>query len=321
MSVYAFVETKDGRPKHASLEALCYARALSETQGHSKVCAIIIGPIKEPAALGAYGATEGVCVGSTPLQTIQLQARALASALPEAAHFTLILARSLVGEQIAARVAILQQAALATGVLALPEEQETGTYLSRSIYTGKAFETLHMKSKRRIFCVQKNAVPFHEDSHAAAPKMSEKPFTADKTTTPTRLGEQKSSQRIPLPEADIVVSGGRGMKGPENWHLIEELAHTLGAATACSKPVADMEWRPHHEHVGQTGLKIAPKLYIAIGISGAVQHLAGISNSKVIVVINSDPEAPFFQVADYGIVGDALKILPQLTHSIKKLCP
>ena len=165
---------------------------------------------------------------------------------------------------------------------------------------------------------EKNAITLQPQA-SSTPKQTSLAFTYSSEQVLEYLGEQKSKQQVPLPEAEIVISGGRGMKDPQNWSIIEEIAELLGAATACSKPVSDMSWRPHHEHVGQTGIKIAPQLYIAIGISGAVQHIAGISNSKYIVVINNDSEAPFFQIANYGIVGDALEVLPKLKASLQKL--
>ena len=190
--------------------------------------------------------------------------------------------------------------------------------MKRSIYTGKAFAITELKADRKIITIRKNSVPITEDGGAAevvsfAPSLEDSDFGVAVKST------EKSEGEVLLPEADIVVSGGRGLKGPENWGILEDLAKALGAATGCSKPVSDMNWRPHHEHVGQTGVKVAPSLYIAIGISGAIQHLAGVNSSKNIVVINKDPEAPFFKAADYGIVGDAFEVVPKLTEAIKSL--
>ena len=319
MEVYVFVETENGTAKQASLEALCYGRAVAESIGHKEVKAVLTSPLQSSEQLGGCGATELLSASPAPLPAPQAQAEVLAAVLPEEGNFTLIMARTVSNEQIAARLAVLQHAALSTGVTSLPEENEDGCLLQRSIYTGKAFERVQLKGKRRILCVRKNAVPFRQDSSAAAPKSTEITYSLSDMPLPIYLRQHKSTQAVPLPEADIVVSGGRGMKDPKNWHLLESLAAELGAATACSKPVSDMNWRPHHEHVGQTGIKIAPSLYIAVGISGAVQHLAGVNSSKVIVVINKDPEAPFFQAADYGIVGDAIEVLPMLTAAVKKI--
>ena len=319
MHVYVFIETEENKPKRASLEALCYGRALAEAEGHRTTTALLTSSLENTASLSSSGATHLISIGDSLPSAPQIQAEALQAVLPKEEAFTLVIARTISGEQVAAQVSILCEAALSTGVLSLPRENEHGCLLRRSIYTGKAFETLQLKGKRRILCPQKNAVPFRQDSSTPVLQSKRVAHTSSVTSLPKHLHQQKSTQEVPLPEADIVVSGGRGMKDPKNWHLIEELAYALGAATACSKPVSDMEWRPHHEHVGQTGLKVAPSLYIAVGISGAVQHIAGINNSKVIVVINKDTEAPFFQAADYGIVGDAMKVLPRLTAAVKIL--
>jgi electron transfer flavoprotein alpha subunit len=192
----------------------------------------------------------------------------------------------------------------------------SGFVVKKSIYTGKAFSYLALTNQKKVIAIRKNAAEVREDGSAA--QVTEyKAVYNDSDFAAKIVSSEKASGEILLPEANIVVSGGRGMKGPEHWHLIETLAKTLHAATGCSKPVSDMGWRPHHEHVGQTGVKVAPQLYIAVGISGAIQHLAGVNSSKCIVVINKDAEAPFFKAADYGIVGDAFEIIPKLTEAIK----
>jgi electron transfer flavoprotein alpha subunit len=225
------------------------------------------------------------------------------------------LAKSSLGDAVAARLAIKLQAALVSNVVELPR-LDGGFVVKRSIYTGKAFADTTVTTAKKILAIKKNAVDQKLDGAKAqvetfAVSIPESDFASKISATERATGE------VLLPEADIVVSGGRGMKGPENWGMIEDLAKTLGAATGCSKPVSDIGWRPHHEHVGQTGVKVAPTLYIAVGISGAIQHLAGVNSSKCIVVINKDPEAPFFKAADYGIVGDAFEIVPQLTAALK----
>ncbi|MGE0771818.1 MAG: electron transfer flavoprotein subunit alpha/FixB family protein, partial [Cyclobacteriaceae bacterium] len=226
----------------------------------------------------------------------------------------LVLANSSLGTPVAARVAAKQKASLANNVVGLPDTNG-GFKVKKSIYTGKAFATFDLKNEKKVIGIRKNAVELKEtDAEAEVSVLSaEAPIDATKITS-----TEKATGDILLAEAEIVVSGGRGMKGPEHWGVLEDLAKTLGAATGCSKPVSDMGWRPHHEHVGQTGVKVAPQLYVAVGISGAIQHLAGVNSSKCIVVINKDADAPFFKAADYGIVGDAFDVVPKLTEAIKQ---
>jgi electron transfer flavoprotein alpha subunit len=200
-------------------------------------------------------------------------------------------------------------------VVELPHTQN-GFSVRRSIYTGKAFAWVELKNQKKVIAIRKNAAEVKEVGGNAS-VVSYSPVLSDADFNTVILSSEKATGEVLLPEAEIVVSGGRGMKGPEHWGMLEELARTLHAATGCSKPVSDMGWRPHHEHVGQTGIKVAPQLYIAVGISGAIQHLAGVNSSKCIVVINKDADAPFFKAADYGIVGDAFEVVPKLTAAIK----
>ena len=203
-------------------------------------------------------------------------------------------------------------AGLVTGAVALPE----GNTVRKAVFSGKAFADVEIKTATKIISVLPNAV----DKQIGQGSVAVENFSCEIPTTRLTVKEvKKASTELSLTEADIVVSAGRGLKGPENWGMIEELAQELGAATACSRPVADIGWRPHHEHVGQTGIAIRPNLYIAVGISGAIQHLAGVNGSKTIVVINTDPEAPFFKAADYGIVGDAFEVVPKMIAAVKKL--
>jgi electron transfer flavoprotein alpha subunit len=271
----------------------------------------------ELASIGEAGAAKVLHISDERLNAgvIQAHASAVAQAFESTGASTLILAKSSLGDAVAARLAIKLQAALVSNVVELPR-LEGGFVVKRSIYTGKAFADTTITTAKKILAIKKNAVDQKLDGAKAqvetfAVAIPESDFASKISATERATGE------VLLPEADIVVSGGRGMKGPENWGMIEELAKTLGAATGCSKPVSDIGWRPHHEHVGQTGVKVAPTLYIAVGISGAIQHLAGVNSSKCIVVINKDPEAPFFKAADYGIVGDAFEIVPQLTAALK----
>ena len=241
---------------------------------------------------------------------------AIAEAMNQEGADLLVLAKSSLGDPVSARVSIKVGAALASNVSDLPDTS-SGFSVKKSIYTGKAFANTSLEGDKKIISIKKNAVAIKEDGGSAevvafSPAINDGDFTVVTTKT------EKAEGDILLPEADLVVSGGRGLKGPENWGMVEELAKTLGAATGCSKPVSDMDWRPHHEHVGQTGIKVSPSLYIAIGISGAIQHLAGVNSSKYILVINKDAEAPFFKAADYGVVGDAFDVVPKLTEAIKK---
>lgn len=313
MSVVVFAEIAEGKVKKTSLEAISYAAALNS----GDVVAVVLGteaPAEELAGLGASGAAKVVQVADERLNqgVIMAYANALAQVAEQQGADTLVLAKSSLGDPVAARVAIKLDAALIGNVTELPKE---GQY-QRSIYTGKAFATTALKKEKKIIAIKKNAIGIKEDGTAASVEqgtvnLSDADFAAKITSQDKKTGE------VLLPEADLVVSGGRGLKGPENWGMVEDLASELGAATGCSKPVSDMDWRPHHEHVGQTGVKVAPSLYIAVGISGAIQHLAGVNSSKCIVVINKDEDAPFFKAADYGIVGDAFDVMPKLLEAVK----
>jgi len=319
MSIVVYVEQSAGKIKKTSLEAVSYGYALAAKTGEGAVVAVALGTLdsNELASIGEAGAAKVLHISDERLNAgvIQAHASAVAQAFESTGANTLILAKSSLGDAVAARLAIKLQAALVSNVVDLPR-LEGGFVVKRSIYTGKAFADTTVTTAKKILAIKKNAVDQKLDGARAqvetfAVAIPESDFASKISATERATGE------VLLPEADIVVSGGRGMKGPENWGMIEELAKTLGAATGCSKPVSDIGWRPHHEHVGQTGVKVAPTLYIAVGISGAIQHLAGVNSSKCIVVINKDPEAPFFKAADYGIVGDAFEIVPQLTAALK----
>jgi len=319
MSIVVYVEQSAGKIKKTSLEAVSYGFALAAKTGEGAVVAVALGTLdsNELASIGEAGAAKVLHISDERLNAgvIQAHASAVAQAFESTGASTLILAKSSLGDAVAARLAIKLQAALVSNVVELPR-LEGGFVVKRSIYTGKAFADTTVTTAKKILAIKKNAVDQKLDGAKAqvetfAVAIPESDFASKISATERATGE------VLLPEADIVVSGGRGMKGPENWGIIEELAKTLGAATGCSKPVSDIGWRPHHEHVGQTGVKVAPTLYIAVGISGAIQHLAGVNSSKCIVVINKDPEAPFFKAADYGIVGDVFEIIPQLTAALK----
>jgi electron transfer flavoprotein alpha subunit len=313
MTSLVFVETSEGKVRKTSLEAIAYAHAMG-----GSVTAIALGnaDAAELQSLGKYGAAKVLHANEAKLNqpVIQVYAAVLAKAMQDENADVLVLANSSLGTPVAAKVAIRTNASFASNVVELPNTS-SGFSVKRSIYTGKAFAIVDLKNPKKVIALKKNAAEAKEMGGNAtitpyAVQLNDADFNTNTTST------EKATGDILLPEAEIVVSGGRGMKGPEHWGILEDLAKALHAATGCSKPVSDMGWRPHHEHVGQTGVKVAPQLYIAVGISGAIQHLAGVNSSKCIVVINKDADAPFFKAADYGIVGDAFDILPKLTAAV-----
>lgn len=314
MAILVFVESAEGKIKKTSLEAVSYAHAMG-----GPVTAIALGTVEKSALenLGKFGAQKILHAVDDKLNqgTIQAYASVLVQALQDEQADVLVLANSSLGTPIAARIATRINASLATNVVSLPDTT-SGFVVKKSIYTGKAFSYIALNNQKKVIAIRKNAAAISEDGAAGQVTPYKGQYT-DADFAVKITSTEKATGDILLPEANIVVSGGRGMKGPEHWHILEDLARALHAATACSKPVSDMGWRPHHEHVGQTGVKVAPQLYIAVGISGAIQHLAGVNSSKCIVVINKDAEAPFFKAADYGIVGDAFEIIPKLTEAIK----
>ncbi|MEO5980569.1 MAG: electron transfer flavoprotein subunit alpha/FixB family protein [Chryseolinea sp.] len=315
MAILVFVESAEGKIKKTSLEALSYAQQM----GSGPVTAIALGEvdIAELESLGKFGAGKVLHAADKKLNDgiIQAYTSVLAKAMQDENADILILANSSLGTPVAARVATKIGASLASNVVSLPDTS-SGFTVKKSIYTGKAFAFVDLKNQKKVLALRKNAAVTKDAGSNVA--VTPYPITLTDSDFVTQIiSSEKATGEILLPEANIVVSGGRGMKGPENWGMLEDLAKVLHAATGCSKPVSDMGWRPHHEHVGQTGVKVAPQLYIAVGISGAIQHLAGVNSSKYIVVINKDPEAPFFKSADYGIVGDAFEIIPKLTEAIK----
>jgi electron transfer flavoprotein alpha subunit len=319
MSILVYIEHSEGKVKKTSLEAVAFAKALTSQTGEGDVVAVALGSISddEVAAVGGAGAAKVLHAADSRLDAgvIQAHASAVAQAFQKEGSKTLVLAKSSLGDAVAARLAIKLEAGLVSNVVELPKTD--GDYMvKRSIYTGKAFAETKVTTENKILAVKKNAIDL-KLTDAKAQVESLEVSLADSDFASKITSTERATGEVLLPEADIVVSGGRGLKGPENWGMLEEMAKTLGAATGCSKPVSDIGWRPHHEHVGQTGVKVAPSLYIAVGISGAIQHLAGVNSSKCIVVINKDPEAPFFKAADYGIVGDAFDIIPKLTKALK----
>ena len=316
MPVFIFIDHSEGHVKKASLEALSYGAALA-TQLNTTAEGILLGTIAtDPAGLGKYGITKVHQAASESLNALdaQVDAKIIADFIG-AADAVLIFPHNTTGKAIAPRVAARCKAGLVTGAIDLPDTSK-GFVVRKTVFSGKAFANISLNTPIKIIALNPNAYAVKEGEGKAGivPLSVSAPAPKVKVVSATA-----STGHVPLTEAELVVSGGRGLKGPENWGMIEELASLLGAATACSRPVADAHWRPHNEHVGQTGIAIAPNLYIAIGISGAIQHLAGVNRSKVIVVINKDPEAPFFKAADYGIVGDAFEVVPKMIAAVRQL--
>lgn len=323
MSVLIYVELDNGSIKKTSLEAVAYGAKIAEKTG-DKVAVLALGKadISELEKAGNYGAGKVLHAADDKLD--HENSLAYADVLAQAAHQEnskiIILSKSGLGDAVAARAAAKLKAGIVSGVTGLPEIN--GSFkVPRGIFTGKAFATTEIKSDIKVLVVKKNAIEMDESSVRTVNADVEtfSPVLRDSDFKATIVEVEKAASELSLTEASIIVSGGRGMKGPENWQPLLDLAKALGAATGCSKPVSDLDWRPHHEHIGQTGIKVAPDLYIACGISGAIQHLAGVNGSKCIVVINKDPEAPFFKAADYGIVGDLFEVLPKLTEAVKNL--
>jgi len=315
--VLIFLDHADGHIRKASLEAVSYGAAIAK-QIDTTAEAIILGTVSEDlAALGKYGVTKVHTVSNASLN--QLDAQVYAKVISEAAAATgatvIVFSNNLVGKAVAPRLSARLKAGLVTGAVALPAT-DSGFVVKKNVFSGKAFANVAINTAIKIIALNPNAYSITTGEGTATVAALAVTVDAPKVQV---TATSKVEGEVPLTEAEIVVSGGRGLKGPENWALVTDLAKVLGAATACSRPVADIHWRPHHEHVGQTGIAIAPNLYIAIGISGAIQHLAGVNRSKTIVVINKDPEAPFFKAADYGIVGDAFEVVPKITEAIKKL--
>lgn len=319
MSVLVYVEQVDGKFKKSVFEAVAYAKAIADIQG-SNLTAISIGNVGESELkeLGKYGASKVLNVANDQLKNFVNQAYAsvIAEAAKKEGADVVVLSNSFSGKGLAPRVAVKLEAGLVDGAVELPKIDGASFSVKKNAFSGKAFAITELTSAIKVIALNPNAFGVKESAVDAAIET----FAPEvKATDLAAIVKEivRATDKISLPDAELVVSAGRGLKGPENWGMIEELAGLLGAATACSKPVSDADWRPHSEHVGQTGIAISPNLYIAIGISGAIQHLAGVSSSKVIVVINKDPEAPFFKVADYGIVGDAFEVVPQLIEALK----
>jgi electron transfer flavoprotein alpha subunit len=316
MSVLVFVDHIDGHIKKATLEAASYAAKFAEQTGDSAE-ALVFGNPAGLEDLGMQGIKKVHQLNNDSLAHVdaQVYAKLVAQAAQETGAKVIVFSNNSTGKTIAPRVAVRLKAGLVSGAVALPDTSN-GFIVRKNVFSGKAFADVKIGTGIKVITLNPNAFTIiHSEGKAEIT-----PFHASVDQPKTKVtGTTKTSGKVSLTEADVVVSAGRGLKGPENWKMVEDLAEELGAALACSRPVADAHWRPHNEHVGQTGIAIAPNLYIAIGISGAIQHLAGVNRSKTIVVINKDPEAPFFKAADYGIVGDAFDVVPKMLEAVRKM--
>ena len=313
MSVLVYTESEEGKFKKVALEVASYAKAIADQMGTSVTAVTINGG--DTSVLGNHGIDKVLKVSNEGLT--KFNAKAYASVIKQAADKeganVVIVSSSADSKYLAPLLAVEMDAGYASNVVELPTSTSPFT-VKRTAFTNKAFNFTTIDTDNKVIGLSKNAFGLKETSgNATAEDFS--PSIPEMTVNVESI--DKATDKVTIADAEIVVSGGRGLKGPENWGMLEELAEVLGAATACSKPVSDLGWRPHSEHVGQTGKPVASNLYIAIGISGAIQHLAGINASKVKVVINTDPEAPFFKAADYGVVGDAFDVVPALTEKLK----
>lgn len=314
MAILVYAESQDGQYKKAAFEAISYAKSIADQSGDT-VTAVAIHANAPSDALYQYGANKVVKVDHEHLKNFSINAYAkVLSELKDGD--TIVLPATNDASSFAPLLALKTQATLVTNLTAAPSQVAPFT-AERKAFSGKGIETIQVTEGAKVLTVLQNAFGLKENPVAGTEETADISVEAD-TKVQLIKTEQIATGKVDLKEAEIVVSAGRGMKGPENWGMIEEMADLLGAATACSKPVSDIGWRPHEEHVGQTGKAISPNLYIAVGISGAIQHLAGVNSSKTIVVINSDPEAPFFKSADYGIVGDAFEVVPKLNEALRK---
>lgn len=317
MSVLVFADARGGQIAKATHETIVYGKKIAD-QLSTTVTVVTYGNVDNGTleGLGNFGASK-VLVSKGVSED---QDDALAGLVSEAAKAedspVIIFSFDPSGKVLAPKLSARMGAGLVAGVIDVPSIEGDQMTVTKNVFSGKAFAKYRINTPKKILSLLPNSIQIEKSDSTATVEE----FSAELPGNRLRVKEVKAlgGEGIPLPEAELVVSAGRGLKGPENWAIVEELADTMGAATACSRPVSDMDWRPHHEHVGQTGIAIRPNLYIAAGISGAIQHLAGVNGSKTIVVINTDAEAPFFKAADYGVVGDAFEVLPRLNEAFKK---
>lgn len=320
MNVLVYLEHWDGKFKKSTYELVSYAAALAK-QAQSDVYGLVLGSVDETElnTLATYGLSKLVHIDHAVFKVLdnQLFTDIIAQVVEKINAKYIIFAHNNTGKPLASRLSARLKAGIVSGIIGLPESLSP-FIIRKKLFTGKATAQVKVNTDKVILTLSQNAYGVFENPVTISKQNIE--VTIEESLAKTILKDvQKFTAKVLLTDAEIIVSGGRGMKGPENWGIIEELADVLGAATACTRPVSDEGWRPHHEHVGQTGKIVAPMLYIACGISGAIQHVAGISSSKYIIAINKDPEAPIFEVADYGIVGDVMQVLPEITKKIKEV--
>lgn len=314
--VIVVAETSDGKVRKSALEGVYYGSKVAEMLG-TKCAALILGPCTDGGRLGMFGASEVLHVENEKLSSFDSQvfSKVIVSVANDKNARVVLLPDSSTGKSVLGRTAVGLNAGSVRGTNKLPELIDGKLNFKRPVFSGKATANCKINSETAVISLMGNSLKPQSNGGEVSVTSLNTEVPEPKTKV---VNVKKTVGLVPLPEAEIVVSAGRGMKDASNWKIVEELAESLGATTACSRPVADSGWRPHHEHVGQTGIAIRPNLYIAIGISGAIQHLAGVNSSKVIVVINKDPEAPFFKAADYGVVGDLFEVVPRLTEAINK---
>ena len=317
MSVLIIADLQEGHIKKSSNSVISYGSAIARQMG-KEASVLVLGTCTEDlSALGNFGATKVYQVDDAGLSLVdpKVYIQVIAAAVASTGAEVVVFGNNPTAKAVAPGLSAKLGAGLVAGACALPDTSN-GFSVKKTVFSGKAFASVSILTDKKIITLQPNSVSIAPVGGVA---QVEKLSVAVPTTARKVTAVKKTEGEVPLTEADVVVSGGRGMKGPEHWGVLLDLAKALKAGTACSRPVGDAHWRPHHEHVGQTGVQIAPNLYFALGISGAIQHLAGVNRSKVIVVINKDPEAPFFKAADYGIVGDLFEVVPRLTAAIEKL--
>ena len=313
--VLVYIDLVEGKLKKSAFEVASYAAETAKLLGTNAYAIVLGNSTDDLTSLGKYGITKVHTVAAATAFDAQVFTKVIADAATQLNATVVIFSNNLNGKAIAPRLSVRLKAGFVSGAVALPDVSN-GFVVKKNVFSGKAFAYVAIRTGVKIISLNPNSFNIVVVDGSAEVIAFATPVDASKIEI---TATNKVTGEVLLTEAEIVVSGGRGLKGPENWGLVTDLAKLLGAATACSRPVADIHWRPHHEHVGQTGIAIAPNLYIAIGISGAIQHLAGVNRSKTIVVINKDPEAPFFKAADYGIVGDAFEVMPKIIDAVRKL--